>query len=105
MGRKIQKKYLQENNRPADIDDLKKLSGRHEIKELKEIRMKLSMLLNSIDTPSVRFCHELHEIEKMAADKRKEGVSAQMTRKDVRLQAQAEEQQELAEAKKHAACT
>lgn len=96
---------LREVGEHIDTASPKKDSGRLEMEELREIEQRLGTLLDSIGIPSVRFCNELHNIEKMVASKRYEGISIRAAGKEARLQAQAEEQQELAEAKRHASCT
>lgn len=105
MSGKKRSHPLHEVGEHIDTARPKKDSGRPEMRELKEIKQRLRTLLDSIGTPSVRFCTELNEIEKMSASKRDEGISIRAAGKEARLQAQAEELQELAEAKRHASCT
>lgn len=105
MSGKKQKSHSLESKEHTDIDSARKPSGRREMNILNKICLLLSSLLESIGTPSVRFCNKLHEMAEMIESKRQEGHTAREAAKAVRLRDRELEKEELAEAKRHAACT
>lgn len=105
MSGKRQKSHSCESNKPADNNGKEKNSGRREIQILKDIARRLTTLLASICMPSVRFCQELQLIIKMLESKRQEGMAARTAAKAARRREEELEKEELAEAKRHAACT
>ena len=105
MSGKKQKSHSCESKKHADINGGEKNSGRREMKILKDLAQRLTTLLASICIPSVRFCQELHVIIKMLENKMNEGNATRTAAKAVRRQEQELEKEELAEAKRQAACT
>lgn len=105
MSGKKQKKHLLTAEEYAEMPGEKKPSGRREMKILNKICLLLINLLDSIGTPSVRFCNKLHEMAEIMERKRQEGMAARTAAKAARRREEELEKEELAEAKRHAACT